>query len=85
MDSLDAVVQQNRRWNLGATSQLSYGSSEFSPRDPRQQTFRQNSDEGMESSQSSEDLFLKLGTDRMEEPDTSDITARLDNLNVSLT
>jgi hypothetical protein len=84
MDSLDAVVHQNRSWTLGPTSHNSFGSSELSPRDPRRQTFRQNSDEGMESSQSSEDLFLKLGNDRTEDSETAELTARLDHMHVSI-
>jgi hypothetical protein len=86
MESLDAVVRQNRgTWNLGPASQNSFGSSELSPREPHQQPFRHASDEGMESSQSSDDLFLKMGNDRAEERETAELTARLDHMHVSLT
>lgn len=84
MGSLDAVVHQNRNWTLGPASQNSFGSGELSPRGPRQQTFRKNSDEGMESSQSSDDLFLKMGNDRSEESETAELTARLDHMHVSI-
>jgi hypothetical protein len=86
MDSLDAVVQRNRgKWTLGPTSPQSFGSNELSPRDMRNHTLKQNSDEGMESSQSSEDLFLKLGNDQpTPESETAELAARLDHMHVSI-
>ncbi len=63
MESLDAVVRGNRTsWSRGA-SEIPSPKSEFMRNHNRPRTLRQLSDEAMESSQSSEDLFLKLADD----------------------
>jgi hypothetical protein len=64
MESLDAVVRGNRTsWSRGAASEIPSPKSEFMRSHNRPRTLRQLSDEAMESSQSSEDLFLKLADD----------------------
>jgi hypothetical protein len=84
MNSLDAVVQRNRgKWTLGLASPQSFGSTDASPHDTHNQTLKQNSDEGMESSQSSDDLFLKLADDQTPLSETAELAARFDHMHVS--
>jgi hypothetical protein len=64
MESLDAVVRGNRSsWSRGPSTDVPSPKSEFMRSHNRPRTLRHLSDEAMESSQSSEDLFLKLADD----------------------
>jgi hypothetical protein len=67
MESLDAVVRGSRTsWSRGAAAEIPSPKSDFMRSHNRPRTLRQLSDEAMESSQSSEDLFLKLADDANE-------------------
>jgi len=79
MESLDAMVRQNRTsWDVGPASQ-----DLLSPRSARHQPpYRQLSDAGVDSGHSSEDLFLDMATDNQEDPNTDEVTAKLDHFHV---
>jgi hypothetical protein len=67
MESLDTVVRSNRTsWSRAAVSDHPSPKSGLLLNPNRPRTLRQLSDEAMESSQSSEDLFLKLADDAHE-------------------
>jgi hypothetical protein len=65
MESLDAAVRANRTsWSRGAASEIPSPKSEYMRNHyHRPRALRQLPDEALESSQSSEDLFLKLADD----------------------
>ncbi|KAF2664167.1 hypothetical protein BT63DRAFT_102594 [Microthyrium microscopicum] len=88
MESLDAIMRKNQsQWRQAAPSESAFDIVHRK----MQRAQRQPSEEGIESSQSSEDLFLKLGdegtlqeeeTHRQEEEEIADVTSQLDHLQI---
>jgi hypothetical protein len=71
LDSLDTVMTHNQSnaWSQGPISDMSHQSGEL-PTTEQQHNKKDKAEGGIESSQSSEDLFLKMALDNPEQRDT---------------